>query len=40
MQEARSKPKVKTQSKWQERYQQVMESQKKVQQLKDKTTKK
>lgn len=40
MQEARSKPKVKTKSKWQERYEQVMESQKKVQELKDKTQKK
>ena len=37
MQEARSKPKVKSKSKWQERYEQVMDSQKKVQQLKDKT---
>ncbi|MBC7652798.1 MAG: membrane protein insertase YidC, partial [Deinococcales bacterium] len=37
MQESRSKPKVKTKSKWQERYEQVMDSQKKVQQLKDKT---
>ncbi len=40
MQESRSKPKVKTKSKWQERYEQVMESQKKVQELKDKTQKK
>jgi YidC/Oxa1 family membrane protein insertase len=40
MQESRSKPKVKTKSKWQERYEQVMESQKKVQDLKDKTQKK
>jgi YidC/Oxa1 family membrane protein insertase len=31
---------VKTKSKWQERYEQVMESQKKVQELKDKTQKK
>ncbi len=38
MQDARSKPKVKTKSKWQERYEQVMDSQKKVQQLKDKTS--
>ncbi len=40
MQEARSKPKVKSKSKWQERYEQMMESQKKVQDLKNKTTKK
>jgi YidC/Oxa1 family membrane protein insertase len=40
MQESRSKPKLKTKSKWQERYEQVMESQKKVQELKDKTQKK
>ncbi|MDI9363679.1 MAG: membrane protein insertase YidC [Flavobacterium sp.] len=37
IQESRSKPKVKTKSKWQERYEQVMESQKKVQELKNKT---
>jgi len=37
MQDSRSKPKVKTKSKWQERYEQVMESQKKVQELKNKT---
>jgi YidC/Oxa1 family membrane protein insertase len=40
MQDSRTKPKVKTKSKWQERYEQVMESQKKVQELKDKTQKK
>lgn len=40
MQDARSKPKLKSKSKWQERYEQVMDSQKKVQQLKDKTSKK
>ncbi len=37
MQDSRSKPKVKTKSKWQERYEQVMESQKKVQDMKSKT---
>ena len=37
MQQARSKPKVKSKSKWQERYEQVMDSQKKVQELKSKT---
>jgi len=38
LQEARTKPKAK--SKWQERYAQVMETQKKVQEMKEKTTKK
>ena len=38
LQEARTKPKAK--SKWQEKYSQVLETQKKVQELKDKTTKK
>jgi YidC/Oxa1 family membrane protein insertase len=33
----RKNPKAKTKSKWQERYEQVMESQKKVQELKNKT---
>ncbi|MBC7650876.1 MAG: membrane protein insertase YidC, partial [Deinococcales bacterium] len=37
MQDTRSKPKVKTKSKWQERYEQVMDSQKKVLELKNKT---
>ena len=36
MQEARSKPKVKSKSKWQERYEQMMEAQKKVQDTKNK----
>ena len=35
--EKRKSPKVKTKSKWQERYEQMMESQKKVQDLKNKT---
>ncbi len=35
--EKRKSPKVKTQSKWQERYSQMMETQKKVQELKNKT---
>ena len=35
--EKRKSPKVKTKSKWQERYEQMMESQKKVQELKNKT---
>ena len=38
LQEARTKPKPK--SKWQERYGQVMESQKKIQDMKEKTGKK
>ena len=38
MQEARTKPKVK--SKWQQRYDQMLESQKKIQDMKDKTNKK
>ena len=38
MQEARTKPKVK--SKWQQRYDQMMESQKKLQDMKDKNNKK
>jgi YidC/Oxa1 family membrane protein insertase len=36
MQTARSKPKVKSKSKWQERYEQVMDNQKKVLELKNK----
>ncbi len=39
MQTARSKPKTKSKSKWQEKYEQMMESQKKLQELKDKTKK-
>lgn len=36
----RKSPKAKTKSKWQERYEQMMESQKKVQELKERTQKK
>lgn len=37
MDEKRKSPKAKSKSKWQERYEQIMESQKKVQELKNKT---
>ena len=37
IEEKRKTPKAKTQSKWQERYQQMMESQKKLEDLKNKT---
>jgi YidC/Oxa1 family membrane protein insertase len=36
MQEARSKPKAKSKSKWQQKYEEMLESQKKIQQLKNK----
>ena len=38
IQEKRKNPKVKTKSKWQERYEQMMESQKKIQEMKAKTS--
>jgi len=40
MDEKRKSPKVKTKSKWQERYEQMMESQKKIQEMKNKTQQK
>jgi YidC/Oxa1 family membrane protein insertase len=39
IEEKRKAPKAKAKSKWQERYEQMMESQKRLQDLKDKTDK-
>ena len=40
IQEKRKNPKTKQKSKWQERYEQMMESQKKIQEMKNKTSNK